>query len=82
MSAVVNHDGLGGTAPDPLVWSAGAPRKRRRLVFAIRDRAFFCLDHLVFGILSGVKFLLLLFLMLILIFGLTLLVFWLSGSLS
>ena len=21
--AVVNHDGLGGTAPDPLVWSAG-----------------------------------------------------------
>ena len=22
--AVVNHDGLGGTAPDPLVWSSGA----------------------------------------------------------
>ena len=38
--AVVNHDGLGGTAPDPLVWSAGALRKRRRLVFAVRDRAF------------------------------------------
>ena len=28
------------TAPHPLVWSAGAPRKRRRLVFAVRDRAF------------------------------------------
>ena len=38
--AVVNHDGLGGTAPDPLVWSAGALRKRRRLVHAVRDRAF------------------------------------------
>ena len=32
--AVVNHDDLGGAA------SAGAPRKRRRLVFAVRDRAF------------------------------------------
>ena len=38
--AVVNHDGLAGTAPDPLVWSAGALRKRRRLVHAVRDRAF------------------------------------------
>ena len=38
--AVVNHDGLGGTAPHPLVWSAGALNKRRRLAFAVRDRAF------------------------------------------
>ena len=38
--AVVNHDGLGGTALDPLVWSAGALHKRRRLVHAVRDRAF------------------------------------------
>ena len=38
--AVVNHDGLGGTAPGPLVWSAGALNKRRRLVFAVRDQAF------------------------------------------
>ena len=38
--AVVNHGGLGGTAPNPLVWSAGALRKRRRLVHAVRDRAF------------------------------------------
>ena len=38
--AVVNHDGLGGTAPDPPVWSAGALHKRRRLVHAVRDRAF------------------------------------------
>ena len=36
----VYHDGLGGSAPDPLVWSAGALNKRSRLVFAVRDRAF------------------------------------------
>ena len=38
--AVVNHDGRDGTAPDPLVWSVGALPKRRRLVHAVRDRAF------------------------------------------
>ena len=37
---MVNHDGREGTAPDPLVWSAGARPKRRRLVHAVRDRAF------------------------------------------
>ena len=37
---MVNHDGRGGTAPDPLVWSAGALHKRRRLVSAVRDGAF------------------------------------------
>ena len=35
--AVVNHDDSAGTAPDPLVWSAGAPPKRRRLVHAVRN---------------------------------------------
>ena len=38
--AVVNHVGHDGTAPDPLVWSAGVLPKRRRLVHAVRDRAF------------------------------------------
>ena len=39
---VVNHvDGGDGPAPDPLVWSAGTLPKRRRLVLAVRDRAFF-----------------------------------------
>ena len=38
--AVVNHDGLGGPALDPPVWSPGALHKRRRLVHAVRDRAF------------------------------------------
>ena len=38
--AVVNHDDRDGTAPDPLVWSAGAHPKRRRLVHAVRDRVF------------------------------------------
>ena len=38
--AVVNHADGSGSAPDPLVWSAGALPKRRRLVHAVRDRAF------------------------------------------
>ena len=38
--AVVNHDGEAGTTMDPMVWSAGAHPKRRRLVHAVRDRAF------------------------------------------
>ena len=37
--AVVDHDGFGGTAPDPMVWSAGALPKRRRIVHAVRDLA-------------------------------------------
>ena len=37
--AVVNHDGNDGTAPDPMVWSAGALPKRRRLVHAVCDLA-------------------------------------------
>ena len=37
---VVNCDGVPGTAPDPLVWSAGSLPKRRRLVHAVRDCAF------------------------------------------
>ena len=40
LRAVVNHGGWNGVAPDPLVWSAGARPKGRRLVRAIRDRAF------------------------------------------
>ena len=35
----MNHDDSDGTAPDPLVWSAGALPKRRRLVHAVRDLA-------------------------------------------
>ena len=38
--AVDNHDGRDGTALDPLVWSAGACPKRRRLVDAVRNRVF------------------------------------------
>ena len=37
--AVVNHDGFAGTAPDPMVWSAGSLPKRTRLVHAVRDLA-------------------------------------------
>ena len=34
--AVGDHDGNDGTVPDPVVWSAGALPKRRRLVHAVR----------------------------------------------
>ena len=37
---VVNHDDGGGTAPDPLVWSAGSLPKRPRVLHAVRDFAF------------------------------------------
>ena len=36
----VNHDGVAGPALDPMVWSAGGAPKRRRVVLAVRDRAF------------------------------------------
>ena len=78
--AVVNHDGRGGTAPDPLVWSAGAHPQRRRLVHEVRNRLF-CLGRLVFGALSGFRFQLLLSALRILLFGLKklgLLVKWVS----
>ena len=39
--AVVNHDEGGGTAPHPLVWSAGSLPKRRRDVDAVRNFALF-----------------------------------------
>ena len=35
----ISRDGNNGTAPDPMVWSAGALPKRRRLVHAVRDLA-------------------------------------------
>ena len=37
--AVVYHDGFGGTAPDPMVWSADSLPKRRRIVHAVRNLA-------------------------------------------
>ena len=37
--AVVDLDGIDGTAPGPMVWSAGALPKRRRIVHAVRDLA-------------------------------------------
>ena len=36
---VVNDDGRGGLAPDPMVWSAGGRHKRKRPVEAVRDYA-------------------------------------------
>ena len=31
----VNHDGRGGTAPDPLVWDQGSRPKARKLAFRV-----------------------------------------------
>ena len=76
--AVVNHDDRDGTAPDPLVWSAGALPKRRRLVHAVRDRGF-CLGRLVFGIRNGLMFLHLPSVLRILLIGPIPLVSWSSG---
>ena len=77
--AVVNHDGWDGSAPDPLVWSAGALSKRRRLVHAVRYRAFLPGPP---GIWDGVgsMFLHPLSVLMILLVGLTSLVSWLNGS--
>ena len=36
---VVNDDGQGGLAPDPMVWSAGGKHKRRRPIDSVRDYA-------------------------------------------
>ena len=36
---VVNHNGFGGTAPEPMVWSAVSLPKRRRIVHAVRNLA-------------------------------------------
>ena len=56
--AVVNHDGRDGTAPGPLVWSAGAPRG---VVWFMRfGTGHFCPGHLVLGIQNGLLCLLLL----------------------
>ena len=76
--AVVNHDGRDGTAPDPMVWAAGALPKRSPLVHAVRDRHF-CPGHLVFGIQNGLLCLLLLPVLRMLLSGPTLMVFWLHG---
>ena len=37
--AVGNHDGINGIAPHPMVWSAGALPKRRRIVHAVTNLA-------------------------------------------
>ena len=36
---MVNEDGKGGLAPDPMVWSAGGRRKQKRPIEAVRDYA-------------------------------------------
>ena len=71
--AVVNHDDCEGTAPDPLVRSAGALPKKHRLLHAVRDLA------LLFGSLNGVMCLHPPSVLMILLIGPTLPVSWLNG---
>ena len=47
--AVVNEDGRGGLAPDPMVWSAGGRHKRRRPIEAVRDYAMLPGPHRLWG---------------------------------
>ena len=72
--AVVNHDGLGGTAPYPMVWSAGSLPKRRRIVHAVRNFALLP-GTLLFGLVSGLLVLLLLLMLMMWLSGPTLLAF-------
>ena len=73
---MVNRDGRDGTAPDPLAWSAGALSKRRRLVHAVRDRAFLHGPLGILGFLSGLVCLHLLSVLRTLLFGHIPLVSW------
>ena len=57
--AVVNHDDGGGTAPNPLVWSAGSLPKRKGVIDAVRNFAFlpgpvglWCGEWISFGVSS------------------------------
>ena len=75
--AAVNRDDGTGTSIDPLIWSAGSAPKRRRV--AVRDRAFFYLGRLIFGLVLGSLLLSPLFLAVILRSGLILLVCWSNG---
>ena len=76
---MVNYYGRDGTAPDPLVWSAGALPKRRRLVSGGSGSGFFARATWYLGVRSGFVFLHLLSVLMMLLFGPTLLVSWLSG---
>ena len=80
--AVVDHADGAGTALDPLIWSAGALPRRRRLVHAVRDHAFFAWTSGHLGWCSGSLLLLHPSLLMMLGPGHTLSGSWLSGLIS
>ena len=80
--AVVNHDDCAGTAPDPLVWSAGVLLKRRRILDAVRNYDMLLGPAFLFGPLIGLVSFPLSLLLRMLMLGLTLLVSLFSGLLS
>ena len=80
---VVNHDGGIGTAPDPSGMVCWCSSQEASLGSCCSGSGLFCLDHLVFGILIGLIFLLLLSVLRTLHFGLIhrgLLVKWVTLS--
>ena len=75
--AVVNHDGGDGTAPDPLIWSAGLfPRDVGWFMRFVTEPCY--LGFLLFGGLTGLVCLFLLLVLMMLLVGPILLVHWLS----
>ena len=78
--AVFNHDDSAGTALDPLVWSAGALPKRRRLVHAVSNCAMLLGPAPILGV-GWVGVLPALCVQMMLMLGLILLVFLSSGLL-
>ena len=77
----VNHDGKGGSAPDPLVWDQGIKPKVRKLAFGLLLILPLSLALLVFLILLGYRLMLVTLQVVILLLGLTVLVFWLGSPL-
>ena len=73
--AVVNEDGRGGVAPDPMVWSAGSRLKRRGLL-RLLETTLCCLVHRVYGLGVGSSGQILISLVMMLDVGLSLLVLW------
>ena len=75
----VNHDGKGGTAPDPLVWDKGSKPKFRKLDIGLLRILPHFLALLGFLIVIGFRFMLVTLLVMTFLLGPIVLVFWLGS---
>ena len=73
----VNHDGKGGTAPDPLVWDQGS-RRFVSLLFGLMLTWRLFLVLLVFWIIPGFRLMLVALLMMTFLLGLIVFPYWLG----